>query len=152
MDQLLSIRDVSARTGLSVHTLRYYERAGLLDPVGRAACGHRRYAPADIAWIEFLSRLRATGMPIRQMQQFAHLRRRGAQTVGDRRELLEAHRLAVQTHLATLQHSLAEIEEKIRHYRRLEEDADDPIAGAFTIADSRGEPALSARVGEAGGG
>jgi DNA-binding transcriptional MerR regulator len=49
---------------LSTHTLRYYERAGLLDPVGRAESGHRRYVAADLAWLDFLTRLRATGMAI----------------------------------------------------------------------------------------
>lgn len=62
---------VAVVTQLSVHTLRYYERIGLVAPICRASSGHRRYSSQDIAWIEFLTRLRATGMPIRQMQQFA---------------------------------------------------------------------------------
>ena len=60
----LTIQQVAALTQLSEHTLRYYERIGLLDPVNRASSGHRRYSTGDIAWIEFLTRLRTTGMPI----------------------------------------------------------------------------------------
>ncbi|MEM8535189.1 MAG: MerR family transcriptional regulator, partial [Chloroflexota bacterium] len=74
MEQELTIQQVAAATGLSSYTLRYYERIGLLDPVGRATSGHRRYTTHDIEWIAFLNRLRAIGMPIRQMQEYAELR------------------------------------------------------------------------------
>lgn len=116
----LTIQQVAALTQLSEHTLRYYERIGLLDPVNRASSGHRRYSTGDIAWIEFLTRLRTTGMPIRKMQQFAALRRQGDLTVAERRMLLEAHRLEVQAKLDELQDNLFEIEQKIQHYKTLE--------------------------------
>ncbi|MGA3029624.1 MAG: MerR family transcriptional regulator [Candidatus Limnocylindrales bacterium] len=119
-DTSLPIRDFAKRTGLSPHTLRYYERIGLLDPVERAASGHRRYSAQDATWIEFLTRLRATGMSIRQMQRFAALRREGAATVRERRELLEAHQSSVETRLGSLEANLAAITEKIHHYRALE--------------------------------
>jgi len=116
----LTIQQVAALTQLSEHTLRYYERIGLLDPVNRASSGHRRYSAQDIAWIEFLNRLRTTGMPIRKMQQFAELRRQGDLTVAERRMLLEAHRQEVQAHIDELQANLSEIEQKIQHYKTLE--------------------------------
>ncbi|MBD2103762.1 MerR family transcriptional regulator [Leptolyngbya sp. FACHB-261] len=116
----LTIRQVAALTQLSVHTLRYYERVGLLDPVSRASSGHRRYAQSDIAWLEFLTRLRATGMPIRQMQQFAELRRQGSKTVHERRQLLEVHQQQVKTQLEELSRNLLVIESKIRHYEAIE--------------------------------
>src|SRR5258708_29855364 len=90
MEEELTIQEVAARTGLSVHTLRYYERVGLLDPVGRATSGHRRYADGDLNWIAFLLHLRATGMSIRQMQAFADLRRQGEATMPERLAFLEA--------------------------------------------------------------
>ena len=96
MDQELTIQQVAAMTQLSVHTLRYYERIELLTPINRASNGHRRYSQQDLAWIEFLTRLRATGMPIRQMQQFADLRRQGNPTIPQRRELLDLHQQLVQ--------------------------------------------------------
>ena len=121
MSDGLAMRDFSARLGLSAHTLRYYERIGLLDPVERAANGHRRYSAEDAAWVEFLTRLRATGMPIRQMQQFAALRRLGDATLQERRELLEAHQRTVQQRKAELEADLAAIAEKIHHYQTLED-------------------------------
>ena len=69
--ELLTIEQVAERTGLFAHTLRSYERIGLPDPVGRATSGPRSSAARDLAWIEFLTRLRATGLPIRHMQEFA---------------------------------------------------------------------------------
>ena len=108
----LTIQEVAALTNLSVHTLRYYERIGLLDPVNRASSGHCRYCAADIAWIEFLTRLRTTGMPSCKMQQFAALRRQGDITVSERRQLLEKHWEEVQLQLAQLQRHLSAIEAK----------------------------------------
>lgn len=116
----LAIADVSALSGLSAHTLRYYERIGLLDPVARVHGGQRRYDAHDLAWLTFLQRLRATGMPIRHMKRFAELRRRGDATVSERRALLEAHRDEVLEHVAELQRDLATVTDKITHYQTLE--------------------------------
>ena len=70
----LTIAEAAERTGLSPHTLRYYERDGLLlSGVGRSASGHRRYTEEDLGWIEMLTRLRATGMPIRDVRRYAEL-------------------------------------------------------------------------------
>ena len=134
----VSIRDFAASVGLNVHTLRYYERIGLLDPVERAPSGHRRYSAADATWVEFLTRLRATGMSIRQMQHFAALRRAGEATVRDRRELLEAHRQRVEEQLADLETSLATITEKIQHYQALEATLERPTA-RVTVRTRAGE-------------
>ena len=71
--------------------MRYYERIGLLEPVGRAQNGHRRYTQRDLAWIDLLIRLRDTGMPRAQMVRFAQLRRQGSATLTERRILLEQH-------------------------------------------------------------
>lgn len=120
MEHELTIQQVAAMTGLSEHTLRYYEREQLLDPVSRASNGHRRYSPADIAWIEFLNRLRATGMPIRQMQHFAELRRQGVVTAGDRLALLREHQRVVKQRVLDLERNLAVIEHKIRYYEEME--------------------------------
>ncbi len=120
-NDLLTIEQVAERTGLSTHTLRYYERVGLLDPIGRATSGHRRYAAQYLAWLEFLTRLRATGMPIRHMQQFAGLRRRGNTTIAERRALLEEHQRVVQAHIDDLQQNLEAITTKIMDYQQMEE-------------------------------
>jgi DNA-binding transcriptional MerR regulator len=122
--ELLTIEHVAERTGLSAHTLRYYERIGLLDPVGRATSGHRRYAAKDLAWLEFLTRLRTTGMPIRHMQESAALRRQGDATIAERRVLLEVHQQMVQTHIEEIQRNLEAITQKIETYHQMEKHYD----------------------------
>lgn len=124
MNDELTIQQVANLTQLSSHTLRYYERIGLLSSVDRATSGHRRYSQQDIAWIEFLTRLRATGMPIRQMQQFAELRRQGDETIAQRRSLLEAHQQVVQQQIDQLAVNLEIIQTKIQHYKEMESDHD----------------------------
>jgi DNA-binding transcriptional MerR regulator len=124
MERGLDIRDVAKLTGLSAHTLRHYERIGLLDAIDRAPGGQRRYAAADLDWIAFLTRLRATGMSIRQMQRFAELRRLGTASVAERRAMLEAHGVEVKQRLRDLELNLTAIDEKIEQYRAMEESRD----------------------------
>jgi DNA-binding transcriptional MerR regulator len=119
MDNELTIQQVSERTGLSVYTLRYYERNGLLEPVTRAANGHRRYSALDITRIEFLSKLRMTGMPIRQMQEYAALLRQKPDAIEERRLILEAHEQAVQQQIQQLTQNLELIQWKIQNYKKL---------------------------------
>lgn len=117
----LSISDAAAATGLSTHTLRYYERAGLmLTPVDRASSTHRRYRPADVAWVQFLTRLRSTGMPISTMRTYTELVRVGESSVQERLDLLVRHRAAVLSQLDEITASLAAIEHKIAVYRQKE--------------------------------
>ncbi|WP_349628279.1 MerR family transcriptional regulator [Cellulomonas hominis] len=113
----LTIAEAAAATGLSPHTLRYYERDGLLlDAVERAASGHRRYTERDLGWLHLLTRLRATGMPIREIREYADLVRRGEGTEPQRLALLQAHRDAVRAQLAEAAEHLAAIEMKIDLY------------------------------------
>lgn len=121
MEHELTIQQVAEATGLTVHTLRYYERCNLIAPIDRASNGHRRYSANDIRWIEFLNKLRLTGMPIRQMQQYAALvRSRPDSGFQERREILEAHREVVLEQIQQLQKNLAVIDWKIQHYAELE--------------------------------
>ncbi|UJR84099.1 Hypothetical protein I5071_61700 [Sandaracinus amylolyticus] len=112
----LTIRDAAARTGLSPHTLRYYERIGLLGRVPRASSGHRRYGERELRMIDFLRKLQATGMPIRDMLRYAALVRRGDDTRPARRALLEQHEARVQARLDELAGNLAIIRKKIAMY------------------------------------
>jgi DNA-binding transcriptional MerR regulator len=113
----LSISEVAERSGLSAHTLRYWERAGLLQPVERNGSGHRRYAEEDLERIRFLTKLRATGMPIRQVRRYAELINQGDGTNRERLELLEAHRKAVLAQLEETAGHLELIDWKINLYR-----------------------------------
>jgi DNA-binding transcriptional MerR regulator len=118
MSKSLTIGQVAAATGVSTHTLRYYEQAGLLRAIGRTAAGHRLYSPADLDWLQFVMRLKATGMPIASIQAFSALRAEGDSTYDARREMLAAHRDTVLLRIAELQANLAAIVDKIDWYER----------------------------------
>jgi DNA-binding transcriptional MerR regulator len=114
-----SIEEAARRSGVSSHTLRYYERIGLLPPVGRASSGHRRYSDEDLGAVAFLTLLRQTGMPIRDMVRFVELTRGGDATISERVGLLEAHRDALAERLDLLRRHFEAIEHKIKIYRDL---------------------------------
>lgn len=112
----LTISEVANRTGLTRHTLRYYERDGLMLGVGRAGSGHRRYSERDLGWIELITKLRATGMPIREVRRYAELIRAGDGNEDDRLALLRAHRERVLAQLDTMTAHLDAIDMKISYY------------------------------------
>jgi len=120
----LSIAEAADRCGLTAHTLRYYERDGLLlRPVGRTSSGHRSYDAADLRWIELVTRLRATGMPIREVRAYTDLVRAGDGNEAERLALLQAHRDRVLAQLAEVTGHLGAIDAKIGIYQdRLERE------------------------------
>ena len=112
----LTIAETVVRTGLTAHTLRYYERDGLMLAVERSANGHRRYSERDLEWIETISRLRATGMPIRDVRRYAELVRSGGGTEAERLEILRRHRERVHRQLVELADHLDSVDIKIAFY------------------------------------
>jgi DNA-binding transcriptional MerR regulator len=113
----LSIAEAAEASGLSAHTLRYYERTGLLEAVSRNGSGHRRYRATDLELIMFLAKLRATGMPIREVRRYVELMRAGEGTNAERLALLEAHRNAVLAGLEATARNLELVEWKIDVYK-----------------------------------
>lgn len=109
-------RQTAEKCGLSQHTLRWYERIGLLNPISRTPDGRRCFTDADLDWLLLISRLRATGMPVRQMQRYAELVRSGAGEQ-ERLELLEQHRERIRVALLEQQECLALLDMKIGTYR-----------------------------------
>lgn len=112
-----SVGDVVAQVGLTAHTLRWYESVGLLDPVERDGTGRRRYRDRDVARLRFLVRLRATGMPVRDMIRYVELVRGGPATVTERLVLLAEHRERVLARIEALREDLKAIDYKIDNYR-----------------------------------
>lgn len=109
---------MAERTGVSVDTLRYYEREGLIEPVARAGSGHRRYSAEDVLWVEVLRCLRATGMTIEQLRHYCELGEQGVVTEPERRALLEAHRGEVEAQIQTRREALRLIDHKLSFYRK----------------------------------
>jgi DNA-binding transcriptional MerR regulator len=108
---------VTAKTGFSLDTVRYYEKIGLLAPVGRTAGGRRQFTDTDVHWLLLLRCLRETGMPIAQMLRFVELSRIGEGTVADRITLLEEHDKQIDKQIEALRANQGQIQAKIRYYR-----------------------------------
>ncbi|MHA6759765.1 MerR family transcriptional regulator [Streptacidiphilus sp. PAMC 29251] len=111
-----TIGEVSVRTGLTAHTLRWYERIGLLDHPARSHSGQRRFSDRDLGWLEFLGKLRLTAMPVADMVRYADLCREGDHTAAARQELLARHREEVRQRITDLQATLLIIDYKIDFY------------------------------------
>jgi DNA-binding transcriptional MerR regulator len=114
-EQGSGVAAVAERTGVTPHTLRYYERIGLLN-VARDGSGRRQYSEADINRVVFITRLRLTDMPIRDIQAYFRLVAQGPHTEPERLALLEGHREHVRARMAALQSALEAIEFKISVY------------------------------------
>jgi DNA-binding transcriptional MerR regulator len=120
MQTELSIQQVSQQTGLSIDTLRYYERIGLIDPISRAKSGHRRYTEDDLEWIFLLIWLRKTDMPLTQIIHYLQLRRQGPQTLTARRIILEEHQCNLEQRMQQIEQYMIVLHEKIEHLREKE--------------------------------
>jgi DNA-binding transcriptional MerR regulator len=129
------IAQAADRSGLSIDTLRYYERIGLVDPPARDSGGRRSYSDEDLGWLEFLTKLRTTGMPIRQMREYARLRRHGAASAGRRKQILLEQRTAVRERIAELRSSLDVLDYKIANYEQIEHDMA-PLMSQFAQEES----------------
>ncbi len=117
-----SIGEMAETLTISVDAVRYYERIGLIEPPHRDSAGRRRYTDNDAVWLQFLVRMRATGMPIRMLQTYAAARALGADSIGQRKQILVQHRADVAARIAELSESLAVIDYKIDNYTRIEAD------------------------------
>jgi DNA-binding transcriptional MerR regulator len=110
-----SIGEFSKATGIGIHTLRYYEKEGLITP-GRSAAGRRVYGEEDIAWAAFILRLKETGMPLRSIRRYAGLRYAGDETMRERLEMLSGHRKYILEEIQKWKDNLASMDKKIKIY------------------------------------
>lgn len=140
-EELMRVGEAAVATGVSAHTLRYYERAGLLSEVPRTDSGCRRYGRRELMSVEFITRLRATGMPIARILAYADLVRAGGGNEAERLEVLLAHHDAVRRGLAEHQRHLDAIGVKIELYRAHLAAAGHPVVPAHpTPLPASGQP------------
>jgi DNA-binding transcriptional MerR regulator len=118
--------DASARTGVSLDTLRYYEREGLLDSVQRDAGGRRRYSEGDLAWLDVVMCLRRSGMGIADLRRFVGVLRDGAASSTELVEMLQLHRKRLLEDIVHIQNALAVLDDKIAHYGRAGSERSEP--------------------------
>lgn len=116
----LTIQEAATKLGVSTHTLRYYERAGLVPPVPRVSGGHRRYQDIDLGWAAFVRKLRRAGLSIGAIRTYAQLQMDGLDTLDRRVEILEGHRDAVRSRLSELRETLDYLETKIAYYKKVQ--------------------------------
>jgi DNA-binding transcriptional MerR regulator len=134
---------LARETGRSVHTIRWYEKQGLMPGVTRDPGGRRVYITQHIGWLLFLDRLRYAGMTVRDMRRYATLAAQGKKTIRQRLELLEAHHARTAAHIVELQAALRFVERKQAYY--LKWLTDDRRPGDF-VMDDRPTPRRAARV------
>ena len=116
MEEGLTIQEAAERVGLSIDTLRYYERAGLAPHVVRTSGGQRRYDRTNLAQMRFVTRMRQTGMPIRRIREYLEATIGEDGSAPERRAILVEHRRSVIEKISTLQEALDLIEHKITLY------------------------------------
>lgn len=116
----LTIQQASEVSGVTTHTLRYYEKIGILPNVPRNESGHRCYDEQDLGWIEWLKLLRSTGMPIETIREFVELSQSGNDSIPARCEILDAHRQKIRARIVELQGYLDKLDQKVQFYRGIE--------------------------------
>lgn len=115
----MNITEFSRRSGLSAHTLRYYEKIGIFQEINRNSSGHRDFTDNDIVWAEFINRLKETGMPLEQIKKYAVLRKQGDHTANARMNLLISHAAALKKKISEEKQHLDKINHKIKYYEKL---------------------------------
>ena len=113
---MYSIQEVSRRTGLSTHTLRFYEKEGLLTGVERSVGGFRQYSDEDLETLGLVCCLKNTGMSLREILQFVQLTREGEHTLKERVALLQEHRENVIRRISEMQKHLDKVTWKLNYY------------------------------------
>ena len=112
----LRIGELAARSGRSVHAIRWYEAQGLIPGVVRDAGGQRRYSERHLDWLALMERLRRTGMSIADLREYTRLVKQGRATVQERQAMLAAHRERVKRTIAGWNEALALLERKLDFY------------------------------------
>ncbi len=113
----MNMSEFSNLVALSPHTLRYYEKIGLLKDVRRNISGHREYSEKDLKWVSFVKRLKETAMPLEEILEYSRLREAGSESVLQRQTLLEQHKDNLASRIAQQQKHLSALDEKIRLYK-----------------------------------
>jgi DNA-binding transcriptional MerR regulator len=145
----LTIGEVSALTGLTTHTLRFYEQEGLFfAPVRRDTAGRRVFTNDEVEWLKVCTKLRSSGMPLPAIRRYAQLVLAGPGNEAERLEILRQHEAKVQQQVADLQQALGIIHRKVETYaRRLEAGTADqlwrngPECDAQSVFDAESGPA-----------
>ncbi|WP_320047021.1 MerR family transcriptional regulator [uncultured Ilyobacter sp.] len=114
---MYSIGEFSKKVNLSIHTLRYYEKEGIISP-NRNEINKRRYSDKDIEWIEFIKKLKNTNMPIKEIKKYSILREKGEITLNERMSMLVDHRKNLIIKINDMKNGLEKLNDKIIFYKK----------------------------------
>jgi DNA-binding transcriptional MerR regulator len=112
----MKIGELSRKTGLSIHTIRYYEKIGIIRKNGKDKSGHREYADNDIEWIKFITCLKAIEMPLNDILHFICLREKGDKTLPERVKIMKLQRIKLKSKIDDLKKHIKHIDYKISHF------------------------------------
>ncbi|AEF55296.1 transcriptional regulator, MerR family [Marinomonas posidonica IVIA-Po-181] len=115
----MNIQRFSRLLNVSAHTIRYYEKIGVLRHVARNASGHRFFTSKDLDWMAFVQRLKDMGMPLDKIKHYADLREQGDVTAELRKQLLQEHVALIEAKIALETEHLEKIKDKILYYDQL---------------------------------
>lgn len=121
----MDIKDMVKLTKIKDYTLRYYENIGLIKNVKRNSSGKRLYDEKDLIWIEFLKRLKRTGMKIVEMKRYADLKEAGDGTITERKDILINHLETIEDEIKALKETQKYLKRKIEIYKQMEEKKDE---------------------------
>nr|WP_320146615.1 MerR family transcriptional regulator [uncultured Anaeromusa sp.] len=111
-----TIKQVATRFAISTHTLRYYEKEGILPLVGRDENGNRQFSEADLEWLVLIRCLRDTGMSVGEIKAYVALCQQGDATIFQRREIIAQHKRDVEGKITRMQEYLTRIDRKLQGY------------------------------------
>jgi len=121
LEKYYSMKEVAQITGLSEHTLRFYEKQQLILNIKRDSNNYRLYSDFDIQWIQFLTKVKSTNMPLKDIQKYAELMAKGNSTLAEREEMLLKHKQRIAEQISTLSDILIQIDNKLLRYQRIRE-------------------------------
>ena len=116
-EKTYTIQEAAEEMDVSAHTLRYYEKIGLLPAIQRGESGRRNYTEEDLGWVYWLKLLRESGMSIRAMKRYVEITRAGDHTIDERCTMLEEHRNHLRAQIEKLQGYLERLEQKVEFYQ-----------------------------------
>lgn len=121
LEKYYSMKEVTQITGLSEHTLRFYEKQQLIINIKRDTNNYRLYSDFDIQWIQFLTKVKSTNMPLKDIQKYAKLMAKGNSTLAEREEMLLKHKQRITEQINALSDTLIQIDNKLQRYQRIKE-------------------------------
>ena len=134
----MKIAEVSERYDLSVDTLRYYERVGLIPPVNRSDSGIRDYTELDIRWVEFIKCMRSAGLPIEVLSEYIRLVQIGDDTIAERKEILIEQRAQLTERMNEMQKTLDKLNFKIDIYENAMLEKEQELSISVPCISTRG--------------